>query len=72
MKLENGEIITLDNNIDYIVLKQLEYENINYVYLVSAEKPVEVLIAKVDEFDLNPITNDEELKKVIGLFVEKN
>ena len=72
MKLENGEIITLDDNKDYIVLKQLIDNNINYIYLVTAQKPVEVLIAKVDGLNLNPITNDEELQKVINLFTEKN
>jgi len=72
MKLENGEIITLDNNKDYIVLKQLIIENTNYIYLVTAQKPVEVLIARLDGDNLNPITNEEELEKVINLFVEKN
>jgi len=72
MKLENGEIITLDNNKDYIVLKQLIIENTNYIYLVTAQKPVEVLIARLDGDNLNPITNEEELQKVINLFVEKN
>lgn len=72
MKLENGEIITLDNDKDYIVLKQLIIENTNYIYLVTAQKPVEVLIARIDEDILNPVTNEEELQKVINLFVEKN
>lgn len=68
MKLENGEIITLDDNKDYIVLKQLINENVNYVYLVTAQKPIEVLVAKLNDMDLIPITDDFELKKVIELF----
>lgn len=68
MKLENGEIITLDDNKDYIVLKQLINENIDYVYLVTAQKPIEVLVAKLNDMDLIPITDDFELKKVIELF----
>lgn len=68
MKLENGEVITLDDNKDYIVLKQLINENVNYVYLVTAQKPIEVLVAKLNDMDLIPITDDFELKKVIELF----
>ena len=68
MKLENGEIITLDDNKDYIVLKQLINENVNYVYLVTAQKPIEVLVAKLNDMDLIPITDEFELKKVIELF----
>ena len=68
MNLENGEIITLDNGKDYIVLKQLVNENTKYIYLVTYKKPVEVLVTKMIDTNLIPIFDGSELKKVIELF----
>ena len=48
MMLEEGEIITLDSNgKDYIVVKSIIYNNINYYYLMTTKKPIEVAIVKL-------------------------
>lgn len=48
MMLEEGEIITLDTNgKEYIVLKQIINNDINYYYLMTTKKPVEVAIVKL-------------------------
>ena len=47
MRLEEGEIITLnDDGKDYVVVKEVEFNNKNYYYLMSAKKPVKILIVE--------------------------
>lgn len=74
MKLEDGQIITLEDNKDYIVVKKMTCEDLNYVYLMTASKPIEVVIAKEElvnnEIILNPITDENELSLAISLFEE--
>ncbi len=74
MKLEDGQIITLEDNKDYIVVKKMTCDDLNYVYLMTAQKPIEVVIAKEeqinDEIILNPITDQNELNLAISLFEE--
>ena len=71
MKIEEGHIITLEDNKDYMVLKKITYNNINYVYLMTATKPVEVSFMKEElinnELSLIPI-DDSELVNIIPLF----
>ena len=56
MKIENGEIIELDNEKEYICVARLEDNGINYLYLLSNFKPIEI------------INNDEEKRHVLELF----
>lgn len=74
MKLEDGQIITLEDNKDYIVIKRTTCDDLNYVYLMTAEKPVEIVIVKEEtinnEIILTPITDQNELNLVISLFEE--
>ena len=46
MRIEEGQIIELEDNKEYMVLKVLEYNNETYVYLVTSSKPIEVLFRK--------------------------
>lgn len=48
MILNEGDIITLNaNGKDYIVIKNVFYNNVNYYYLMTTDKPVEVNIVKL-------------------------
>ena len=40
-----GEIVELNDNKKYMVLNKINLHNINYVYLITMDKPVEILIA---------------------------
>ena len=40
MKIENGEIIELDNEKEYICVARLEDNGVNYLYLLSNFKPI--------------------------------
>ncbi len=71
MRIEEGQIIELEDNKEYMVLKKIEYNNETYVYLVTSSKPIEVLFRKEqindNELILEPI-DDSELANIIPLF----
>lgn len=72
MKLEEGQIITLEDNRDYIIMKKTFYNNDFYLYLMAATKPIEVSFVKQengnDVIILNPISDKKELEMVMNLF----
>lgn len=63
MKLEEGEIIELDDHKDYLVLKKISFNNNDYVSLVTMEKPTKMIIRKemlkLDQIILEELSNDE-------------
>jgi len=63
MKLEEGEIIELDDHKDYLVLKKISFNNNDYVSLVTMEKPTKMTIRKemlkLDQIILEELSNDE-------------
>lgn len=65
MKTEVGEIITLDNNKEYICTAKIENENNTYLYLVSNFKPLEICFAREE------IKNNENIMTIIGDVNEK-
>lgn len=68
-----GQVVKLDDNKEYIVLNKMNLHNINYIYLVTIEKPTEILIAteKVenDNVMLEEIKDNDELDYVLSQFV---
>lgn len=72
MKIVEGEIITLSNNKEYICLKTLTDNDIDYIYLMSNFKPLEIKFARqniVDgEIEITIINNQEEKEKLLKLF----
>lgn len=72
MKINDGQIITLDDKKDYIVLKKVVYNNTNYIYLITASKPVEVMFVRQDADELTLVVDDNELKEVINLLNSNN
>ena len=68
-----GEIVELNDNKKYMVLNKLNLHNINYVYLITMEKPVEILIAteKVEdgEIVLEEIKDNDELDYILSQLV---
>lgn len=71
MRIEEGQLITLDDNKEYMVLKILDYNNTRYIYLMTSSKPIEVSFVKEEivdnELTLVPIS-DTELVNIIPLF----
>lgn len=68
-----GQVIKLDEGKEYIVLNKMNLHNINYVYLVTIEKPIEILIATEREENgnmmLEEIKDNDELDYILSQFV---
>lgn len=71
--VEVGEIVTLNDNKEYIVVNKINLHNINYVYMVTNSKPVEILIATEKNINgqitLEEIKDNEELDYVLSQLV---
>ena len=71
--IKEGQVITLDDNKDYIVLKKLNLHSVNYVYLVTIEKPTEILIVTEKQENgkmiLEEIKDNDELDYILSQFV---
>ena len=72
-----GQIIKLDDNKVYIVADKINVHNINYLYLVTNSKPIEILIAteKIEngKLVLKEIKDNDELEYVLSQFaISKN
>lgn len=75
--IEVGQIIKLDDNKVYIVADKISVHNINYLYLVTNSKPIEILIAteKIEngKLVLKEIKDNDELEYVLSQFaISKN
>lgn len=75
MKIETGEIITLDNNKEYICCSTINDNGNYYLYLISNFKPLEVVFAKQliedDSSYVTIINKKEEKEYVLKLFQEQ-
>jgi hypothetical protein len=76
MRFEVGEIITLDSNgKDYLVVKEVNYDNKNYYYLMTAKKPLEILIVELKVQDgrevVETVTDKDVLNNVMKLISEE-
>ncbi|MDD2445869.1 MAG: hypothetical protein PHX09_03570 [Clostridia bacterium] len=73
MKLKNKDVITLNNNGQYLVISTAVFEKENYVYIVNTKDNEKFKIAKIQKNKLTEIPNDQELiKKLIVLFYENS
>lgn len=75
MKINEGEIIQLDNNKEYICFSTISDQNDYYVYLISNFKPLEVKFAKEisdgDSISLEIVNDQNQKKKLLKLFTDK-
>lgn len=72
MKVEKGNIVTLSDDIQYIVLSRVEYDNKNYLYLTSMEEEPKIKICcenkENDVLKLCIVTDIKLINKLILLF----
>lgn len=70
--LEVGQIIKLDDDKEYIVINKMNVHSVNYVYLITNSKPLEIMIAteKIEDgkFVLKEIKDNDELDYVLSQF----
>ena len=68
-----GQVVTLDDNKEYMVLNKINLHNINYLQLITITKPTEMLV--VTETDnngdivLEEIKDNDELDYILSQFV---
>ncbi len=69
--LKEGQIIKLNNNTEYIVVKIINAHSFNYVYLITKEKPIEFLIGTEKmvngSLEINEIKDNTELEYALTL-----
>lgn len=67
-----GEVIKLSDEKEYVVVNKMSLHNINYVYLMTTTKPIEILIAtetnKNGEYVLEEIKDNDELDYILSKF----
>lgn len=71
--LKEGQLVTLSDNKEYVVLKRISLHNIYYVYLITNSKPLEIVIAtekyKDGNFMLDEVKDNDELDYVLSQLV---
>lgn len=66
--LEIGDLLTLSDNQEYLVMKQIYFKGKNYVYLVTKDGISDVLICSYEEDNLNIVRDEELFEKLLNLF----
>lgn len=68
-----GSVLKLDDNKEYMVINIMNLHNINYAYLITIKKPIEMLVATIVEKDgsytLEEIKDNDELDYILSQFV---
>ena len=71
MNIEEHDVITLSNNTNYLVVKIVKIDNIEYYYLISIDDQQDLKFLYQDGKELVEVT-DEVLKKKIALNIAKD
>lgn len=70
------DYISLKNGDNYIIIDEILINNTKYAYLAKASNAKDFMIKKVlvknNQEYLCPIENEEEFKRILNLFEEKN
>ena len=69
--LEAGDLITLSNNKEYIVINKTSLKGKNYVYLITKDGISEIAICLFENDTLTKVTDTELLKTLINIFKEQ-
>ena len=75
-KLVAGDLATLNGDKEFIVFAQTMHKGEDYVYLMSNFTPLEIMFAKQivngNDVDLQVVTNQEEKKELLKIFLQQN
>lgn len=70
--VEVGQIIKLDDDKEYVIINKMNLHNINYVFLMTCSKPLEILIGTEKivngEVTIDEIKDNDELDYVLSQF----
>lgn len=74
--INKGELVSFDNGDSYYAVDTIMYNNQKYIYFAKQEGGVLAFLGKelIDngELVIDVIEDKEEVKKIMGMFVEKN
>ena len=65
---EVGDLITLSNNLEYVVIKQMDYNNNKYLYLISKDGISDVMICEYKNDNLNVIKDEQLFVNLLELY----
>ncbi len=71
--MNSDEILVKSYNIDgkkYIVVNELDYNNIHYLYLSNEENIKDIMLMKIIDGYLEPLDSEQEIKEVLKLLVK--
>lgn len=58
------------NGLDYIILKETDYNNRHYVYLANENDPSDMMVRRVNGTILEALDSEEELSEVLKLLIK--
>ena len=71
--LEIGQIITLNDNKEYIIINTIDLHNVRYVFLISNFKPLEMVIGteknENGNITIEEVKDNDELDYILSKFV---
>lgn len=69
MKIEKQDILTLEDQKEYVVVCTANYENINYYYIVDIENVDNFKFVKIENDNLFEIKDKDLVTRLIPLFI---
>lgn len=72
MKVEVNSIVTLDNDMDYLVTNRLDYENNTYYAICNLNDNKDLKIVRQEKNELVEFFDYELLSKLVCLFDSQN
>lgn len=67
--IEKKDILTLDDNKEYVVVSKALYEDVNYFYIVDIDNVENFKFVKVENDNLFEIHDKDLATKLIPLFI---
>ena len=66
---ERGDVLTLSNNVNYVVVTTTTYENNNYVYLINEKDQTDIMFAKYQGEEFERVTDTNVIEKLLQLIM---
>ncbi len=71
--LSAGQVITLSNGKEYMIVDKMSLHSINYLYLMTTSKPLDILIVTEKKENgniiLSEIKDNSELEYIMNRFI---
>ena len=74
--MDEVEIVTLENNQDFLIIDEIQVDDIKYVYLSNVNDEKDLCVRKVIKKDgkdiITKLSSDEELDKALLIFAKNH